>query len=1203
MTRETILSCSNSCSVTLNSSNNYSYTWLVDTGATISAVKYKHVLEQNIPIHKENLVVNGLGGKVSAIGSVFLDLRSGNQILKHKFFVFRSLPCRTSGILGGDFLNKYKSILNMGNNTLLLWNNNIKISLPLKMENKTFTLPARSESIHFITTTLTEESVICATEMREGVFIASSLVRPENGKLPIRILNTTESDVILDSIDPIVHNASEYNILSFEKTEKNADRVKQLLSMLNLNELNKEERINIENVCAKYADIFHLPGDKLTTTPFYKHTISTKPYTSSIFSKPYRVPYSQKDEIKKQVNDMLEQGIIEPCSSEWSSPVLLVPKRTINGEMKWRLVIDYRKLNNCIEDDKFPLPNITEILDSLSGCVYFSHLDLNQGFYNVELEPNSRKYTAFCAGQYQMTRMPMGLKTSPSSFSRMMTMAMAGLTYEKCLVYLDDLIIMGRNLSDHNKNLMDVFERLRKVNLKLNPTKCTFLKKHLLYLGHVVSGDGVLPDPEKINVMKNYPIPKSTDEVKRFVAFVNYYRKFIPNFAEKAYHLNLLCRKNVTFDWNVNCQKAFEILKSYIINPPVLQYPDFSDKNQFVLHTDASGYAIGAVLSNSNNRPIAYASRSLNKAEKNYPTIEKELLAIVWAVKYFRPYLYGRNFKIVTDHKPLVYLFNMKDPSSRLLKFRLVLEEYDYIIDYIKGRENAAADALSRLTISSKDLKEMNECVLVLTRAQRRKLDNVSSDVMVPTDNRSDQPRVVETHIKPKEAVELKFIDRQNLNKYRKGKEVTYENKIFSYVDGQKTIFINPASRSQFTRAVFVRELCDFSKIINVEEIYIIKSKINTEFIDKFISEIKNNSEYNGPKIRILKDVERIVSKDDKKVVLNDFHLLPTSGHAGIRRMVNNIKKYYFWPGLESDVRNFVNKCMKCQKQKYTKQVKEPMAITTTAHTAFEKIFLDLVGPLDRDENNYMYILTLQCELTKYVCAYPLVSKTAVEVAQSFVNNFVLQYGIPREITTDRGSEFMAETMTQVCKILNIKKLNSTAYHHQTIGALENSHKSLSAYLRIQTDNKPETWSSWLQFWCFAYNTSVHSATKFTPYELVYGKVCNLPNNLTKSVDPLYNYDNYPLELKYRLQVSQTEARKNLLNSKQVRKSRYDRYVNPQLYKPGEKLLIKNETGNKLSTLYSGPYIVIRDLCPNVEVIIDGKKDIVHKNRTKPCYN
>lgn len=201
---------------------------------------------------------------------------------------------------------------------------------------------------------------------------------------------------------------------------------------------------------------------------------------------------------------MLKEGIIEPCQSEWSSPILLVPKKTDqNGNKKWRLVIDYRKLNNCIHDDKFPLPNITEILDSLSGCMYFSHLDLHQGYYNVKLNPDSSKYTAFCSGQYQMTRMPMGLKTSPSSFSRMMTMAMTGLTYEKCLVYQDDLVCFSRDMESHIKNLQDIFKRLRKVNLKLNPQKCCFLQKELLYLGHVVSSDGVIPDPNKISVVNN----------------------------------------------------------------------------------------------------------------------------------------------------------------------------------------------------------------------------------------------------------------------------------------------------------------------------------------------------------------------------------------------------------------------------------------------------------------------------------------------------------------------------------------------------------------------------------------------------------------------------------------------------------------------------------------------------------------------------
>ena len=271
---------------------------------------------------------------------------------------------------------------------------------------------------------------------------------------------------------------------------------------------------------------------------------------------------------------MLDLDIVEECSSEWSSPILLVPKKADpSGEKKWRIVVDYRLLNKKIQDDKFPLPNITDILDSLSGAMYFSHLDLSQGYYQLELHPESRKYTAFTTNraQYQMKRLPMGLKTSPHAFSRLMTIATSGLNYENCFVCLVDLIAFGRNLEDHNKNLMHVLSRFRQVNLKLNPTKCEFLKKEILYLGHIISAEGILPDPGKIEVLKQYPIPKTTDETKRFVAFANYYRKYIPNFAEIVLPLNKLSRKDVTFNWSDKCQKAFETLKTSLINPPVLQ--------------------------------------------------------------------------------------------------------------------------------------------------------------------------------------------------------------------------------------------------------------------------------------------------------------------------------------------------------------------------------------------------------------------------------------------------------------------------------------------------------------------------------------------------------------------------------------------------------------------------------------------------------
>lgn len=378
-----------------------------------------------------------------------------------------------------------------------------------------------------------------------------------------------------------------------------------------------------------------------------------------------------------------------------------------------------------------PLPSITDILDSLSGATYFSHLDLSQSYYQIELDKSSRPYTVFTVGskgQYQMTRLPMGLKISPNGFSRAMTIAMSGLNYESCFIYMDDLIVFGKKFSEHNKNLVKVFQRLREVNLKLNPNKCVFLKKSFyISLGHVVSSEGVLPDPEKIKVLQNYPVPKSADEARRFVAFANYYRKYIKIFSEIAALLIYLSRKNVQFDWTPECQNSFEALKTSLINPPVLQYPNISPDNTFILKTDASGHSVGAVLSNSHDRPIAYASRALNKAEKQYSTIEKELLAIVFGIKHFSCYLYGKKIIIYTDHRPLIYLFGMANPSSSLTKFRLIIEEYNFDIKYIKGKNNVAADALSRIEISSDELKKMansvEQTLFAITRQQSRILN------------------------------------------------------------------------------------------------------------------------------------------------------------------------------------------------------------------------------------------------------------------------------------------------------------------------------------------------------------------------------------------------------------------------------------------------------------------------------------------------
>jgi len=316
--------------------------------------------------------------------------------------------------------------------------------------------------------------------------------RCRHNLIPVKILNTREQDIQLRNFCPTLADAKDYEMLCFEAESPSVSRVDKLLDLIETNSLNKEEKFLIQKICAKYADVFHLPGDPVSTTNIGKQKIRLKPEAVPVYVKPYRFPHAQKEEIQDQIETMLKNGIIEEAKSQWSAPLLIVPKKPDHdGVKKYRVVIDYRLLNREIQDEKWPLGSISEILDSLGGAMYFSTLDLAQGYYQVELAVASRPCTAFTTdrGQYQMTRLPMGLKISPSAFSRLMTIAMSGLNYVSCFVYLDDLIVFGNNLTNHNKNLIKILQRLREVNLKINPNKCQFMRKEVLYLGHTITAE------------------------------------------------------------------------------------------------------------------------------------------------------------------------------------------------------------------------------------------------------------------------------------------------------------------------------------------------------------------------------------------------------------------------------------------------------------------------------------------------------------------------------------------------------------------------------------------------------------------------------------------------------------------------------------------------------------------------------------------
>ena len=398
-------------------------------------------------------------------------------------------------------------------------------------------------------------------------------------------------------------------------------------------------------------------------------------------------------EADKQIDEMLKKDVIQPSSSPWASGIVMVTKK--DGSK--RFCVDYRKLNDITVKDAYPLPRIDAALDQLSGAGWFSCLDLNSGYWQVEVDEADRAKTAFVSrrGLFEFKTMPFGLCNAPATFERLMETVLAGLNWQICLIYLDDIIVVGKTFDDMIRNLDEVLQKLHEAGLKLKPRKCQLFAKRVDFLGHVISGEGIQTDPKKTQAVREWPRPESLHEVRSFLGFCSYYRRFIPKFAEISKPLHKLTEKNQKFLWTKECNAAFETLKEKMVSSPILAHPDFT--KPFILDTDASDQAIGAVLSQrieGKEHVIAYASRTLTKSERRYCVTRKELLAVINFVKYFRHYLYGRAFTVRTDHGSLRWLMKFKNPEGQIARWLETLSSYEFKIEHRPGRVHRNADGL-----------------------------------------------------------------------------------------------------------------------------------------------------------------------------------------------------------------------------------------------------------------------------------------------------------------------------------------------------------------------------------------------------------------------------------------------------------------------------------------------------------------------------
>lgn len=485
------------------------------------------------------------------------------------------------------------------------------------------------------------------------------------------------------------------------KIEESSSRKELIIKPeeLNRGQLNENQLRKFNTIINNNKEIFAEEIYQLGRTNIVQHKIIIDKETKPIRQRYYRTSPHAEQYIEEEVQKLLKDGIIKKSQSPWTSPVVLVKKK----DDKWRFCIDYRKLNNVTKKDAHPLPQIDDMLGTLGGAKWFTTLDLASGYWQVEMDPESREKTAFVTKQgiYEFNIMPFGLTNAPATFQRLMNEVLDGMWNKGIMVYLDDIIIYTETFKQHLEKLQEVFKRIKEAGLKIKPSKCEFFKNELVFLGHIVGEKGIRPNPKTIEKVKNFPRPKTITEIRSFLGLASYYRKFIQNFSQIASPMNKLVKKHEPYIWTEEQERAFQNLKQALISQPVIRHPDFN--KTFYLMTDGSKKGFGAVLSQKDedgkDYVIAYASQSIGGPKLNYSATELELNAAVWAIEKFHYYLGYKHFVLVTDHIAMKYLKEntINVTKGRIAKWILKVQPFDFEIQYRPGKINTNADALSRL--------------------------------------------------------------------------------------------------------------------------------------------------------------------------------------------------------------------------------------------------------------------------------------------------------------------------------------------------------------------------------------------------------------------------------------------------------------------------------------------------------------------------
>jgi hypothetical protein len=785
----------------------------------------------------------------------------------------------------------------------------------------------------------------------------------------------------------------------------------------------------------KFADVFSKENaDKLPEHRSYDCNIDLVPDAKPSRGKIYNLTKEEEKVLQEWIQENLDKNFIRSSSSSFAAPCFFVKQKD-----KLRLCMDYRALNSQTVKNRYPIPLITDLIRTLSQGKIFTTLDLRGAYNLLRIKKGDEYKTAFVTkfGQYEFLVMPFGLANAPAQFQSMMNELFKKQIGNYVLVYLDDIVIYSQNREDHQKHIYDVLQILRDNKLYCKPEKCHFYQEEIKYLGYIITSKGVRMDPSKVKAVADWPVPKTTREVQKFIGFANFYRSLIDNFASLTQPLTQLLKNGVKFQWNKEHQNAFDLLKKAFQKESFLKHPN--ESNPFVLETDASDFAVAGILSQLDEdnvlKPVGFFSRQLDKSQRNYDIYDKELLAIVSCFSHWRHFLQGNNHRtlVMTDHKNLEFFMTTKKLTRRQARWSAMLSEYDFLISHIPGAQNRS-DLLSRRP--DYQIEQASENLIKIIREdQVLKLNEVTV---------------------PQVRSSVKTLHSENLN-----------------------IDINTSTDWPLLIADFLQ---------SHDSVWL--DGIPAPLLSKCKKQLKNFQFKDDRLVRVSEDGKTMawyLPATNRVEVIEHYH--KNLAHLKTNSILDILKTRYWWPDMSDAINKVVKDCYRCQLSESNPKREKPKHVVPIPPVPlpFERWGVDFIQDLPTTLSGNKHIVTAIDYATRWVVAKAVPNRDKETVIKFLYNDILVNYMAPFEILTDRGNAFLSDAVEEFEKKHGIRHKRTTPYHPQTNGMVERMHSMLGHGITTLCEGQPDRWDEFLPQTLMAVRSRTHSVTGYSPFELLYG--------------------------------------------------------------------------------------------------------------------